>query len=90
MTLYNVIIHIASFLNKDQNRYFYKIFSEKFSCQFAKKWWQNVFCSIAMFKFGETKVEKEKFYGVKKPIKIWDVNVDKIVVSELIKPKTNS
>ena len=41
-----------------------------------------------MFKFGETKVEKEKFYGVKKPI--WDVNVDKIVVSELIKPKTNS
>ena len=43
-----------------------------------------------MFKFGETKVEKEKFYGVKKSIKIWDVNVDKIVVSELIKPKTNS
>ena len=37
LTLHNVIIHITSFLNKDQNHYFYKIFSEKFSCQFAKK-----------------------------------------------------
>ena len=29
-----------------------------------------------MLRFTETKVTKEKFYAVKKPIKIWNVNVD--------------
>ena len=33
-----------------------------------------------MFKFGETKVVKRKFYGVKKPIKTWDVDVNNIVI----------
>ena len=33
---------------------------------------------------------KEKFYAAKKPIKIWDVNVDNIVVSKLVETKTNS
>ena len=28
------------------------------------------------------KVAKEKFYDEKKPIKIWDVNVDNIVISK--------
>ena len=37
-----------------------------------------------MLRFGKTKGAKEKFYGAKKPIKIWDVNVDDIVVSKLI------
>ena len=43
-----------------------------------------------MLRFGETKVTKEKFYAAKKPIKIWDVNVDNIVISKLVKTKTNS
>ena len=43
-----------------------------------------------MLRFGETKVTKEKFYATKKPIKIWDVNVDNIVISKLVKTKTNS
>ena len=43
-----------------------------------------------MLRFGETKVTKEKFYAAEKPIKIWDVNVDRIVTSKLIKTKTSS
>ena len=43
-----------------------------------------------MFRFGETKVKKEKFYAVKKTINIWDVNVDNIVISKLVETKTNS
>ena len=43
-----------------------------------------------MLRFGETKVQKEKFYAAEKPIKIWDVNVVYIVISKLVKKKTNS
>ena len=43
-----------------------------------------------MLIFGETKVIKEKFYAAKEPIKLRDVNVDNIVISRLIKTKTNS
>ena len=43
-----------------------------------------------MLKFRGTKVVKEKFYGDKKPIKIWDVYVDNIVISKLIERKNNS
>ena len=43
-----------------------------------------------MLKFGEKKVTKEKFYAAKNPIKIQDVNIDNIVISKLIKTKTNS
>ena len=32
-----------------------------------------------MMKFGTTEIAKEKFYAAKKPIKIWDVNLDTIV-----------
>ena len=28
--------------------------------------------------FGKTKVAKEEFYGAKKPINIWDVNVNNV------------
>ena len=31
-----------------------------------------------------------KFYGAKKPINIWDVNVDNTVISKLVETKTNS
>ena len=43
-----------------------------------------------MLKFRETKIAKERFYAAKKTIKRWDVNVDNIVISKLIKTKTNS
>ena len=43
-----------------------------------------------MLRFYKTKVTKEKFYGAKKPVNIWDVNADNIVVSKLIKRKSNS
>ena len=35
----------------------------------------------------ETKVRKEKFYATKKPIKIWDINIDNIVTWNLVKAK---
>ena len=43
-----------------------------------------------MFRFTETKVTKEIFYAAEKAIKIWDVNVDNIFISILVKTKTNS
>ena len=43
-----------------------------------------------MVRFGDRKIAKEKFYAAKRPIKIWDVNVDSIFISKLIKTKTNS
>ena len=43
-----------------------------------------------MLRFGEKEIAKEKFYAAKKSIKIWDVNVDNIVVSKLVETKTNS
>ena len=42
-----------------------------------------------MFRFDLTKLAKEKFYDAKNSIKIWDVDVSNIVVSRLIKTKTN-
>ena len=45
---------------------------------------------IIMLRFGKTKVAVEEFYGAKKTIKKWDINVDNIVVSKLIKKKPNS
>ena len=35
-----------------------------------------------MLRFGKTKVTKEKFYSAKKPIKIGNVNVDNMIISE--------
>ena len=37
LILHNVIMHIKSVLNKDENHYYYKIFLEKCSYQLAKK-----------------------------------------------------
>ena len=36
-----------------------------------------------MLRFNKAKVVKEKFFGATKPIKIWYVNADNIVVSKL-------
>ena len=43
-----------------------------------------------MVRFGETEIAKEKSYASKRPITIWDVNVDNIVMSKLVNTKTNS
>ena len=43
-----------------------------------------------MLRCGETKAVKEKLYSVKKPINTWDVNVDNIVITKLVKTTTNS
>ena len=43
-----------------------------------------------MLIFGETKVAKEEFYDAKQPIKIWDVDVNNIVISKLVETKKNS
>ena len=43
-----------------------------------------------MLRFAEREIANEKFYATKKPIQIWDVNVDNIVHSKLVKTKTNS
>ena len=41
-------------------------------------------------RFGKAKVAKEEFYGVKKPKKTWDVNVDNLVISKLVWAKSSS
>ena len=43
-----------------------------------------------MLRFDETKVAKEELYGAKKPINVWNVNVDNIVISNLTETKNNS
>ena len=43
-----------------------------------------------MVRFRDREKAKEKFYAAKRPIKIWDVNVDNVVISKLVKTKTNS
>ena len=80
------MILIKSVLKKYRNLYYYKIFIEKCLYQLAN----IIFHSIIMLRFGETKVSKERFHAAKKPIKIWDVNVNNIVITKLVKTKTNS
>ena len=43
-----------------------------------------------MVRFREIKIAKEKFYAAKRPIDIYDIYVDNIVISNLVKTKTNS
>ena len=45
---------------------------------------QNFFDSVITLRFGKTKEAKEEFYGVKKPIKIWDANANDITISKLV------
>ena len=42
-----------------------------------------------MVKFGKPEIAKEMFYAAKKKLKIWDANVDNIVISKLVKMETN-
>ena len=43
-----------------------------------------------MLRYGQIKVAKEELDGTKKPINVWDPNVDNIVTSVLVKRKTNA
>ena len=40
-----------------------------------------------MMKFEEREIAKDIFYAAKRPIRIWGVNVDNIVISKLVKTK---
>ena len=42
-----------------------------------------------MLRFRETKVAKEKLYGVRTPIHTLDVNFDNTIISKLLETKTN-
>ena len=73
---------IKSFLNKDKNHYYYKIFLEKCSYQLAKK------ITKSFPQYNNVTIWREK--SNKRPTKILDVNVDNIVISKLIGTKCNS
>ena len=45
--------------------------------------------SVIMVAFGDREIAKKRF-AAKRPIKICDVNADNIVISKLVKTKTNS
>ena len=83
--MHNSIIFFKSVLDKDKNQYYFKICLEKWLYQS-----EIVFDSTTILRFGQTKIAKENFYAAKKPINIWDTNIDNIIISKLIKTKTNS
>ena len=64
------------------------MFFQKRSYQLAKKYSQIFVHIIKILRFGKREVAKEKFNAAKKPVEIWDVNVENI--SKLLKTKTNS
>ena len=45
---------------------------------------------MIMMKLGKTEIAKEQFYAANKPIQIWNINVDNIVTSGLVKAKNTS
>ena len=85
LTFHNVTTDIKVVVNKDQNHSYYKIFLEKFSCQLAKKYAQSFVHSIIMFKSWDREITKEELYVAERPMKIYHVNADNIVVSKLVK-----
>ena len=48
---------------------------------------KDLFDSILILRYSETKVAKEELYSAKK---LWNVNVNNIVILELVEIKTNS
>ena len=42
-----------------------------------------------MIKFLKTEIVKENIYAAKNQMKIWDVNIDNILISKLVSTKTN-
>ena len=79
--MHNVIILIKSVLNKDKNHYYHNIILDECSYHLAKSNHKTFFHSIIIWRFGETKVTKEKFCASKYG--------DNIVILKLVKTKTN-
>lgn len=50
----------------------------------------KTFDNMIVFEILSDKTAKEEFYDLKQLIKIWDVNVENIVISILIELKNNS
>ena len=50
---------------------------------------RKFFVSITILRFGKTKVGKEEFYRAKYLIKVWDVDVNNVVISKSIEKKNN-
>ena len=48
------------------------------------------FDSIIRLRFRKIIVARKEFYGTNKPLKIWDVNVNNIIISKLTETKSNS
>ena len=90
LTLHNAIILINIVLNKDKNHYYYKIFLGKCLYQLAKKQSQKSFLQYSNSEIYNEQSNKRKVLCWQKPIKIWDVKVDNIVISKLIEIKVNS
>ena len=64
---------------------------QKSACINQLKLNHNFFFHIIITpRFGETQKAKEQLYAAKTTINIWDVNVDNIAISKLVKTKTNS
>ena len=92
LNLHNVVILIQSVLNKIKINTTIIYSDKNVSIIQLKKNDKTFFDIIIMQRFGNTKVAKEECYGVKKKKKKknWDVNVDNIAVTKLIKPLINS
>ena len=88
--MHNVTILIKSVLIKIKITTTVRYFWENACIGWLKINHKNSFHSIILLRFGETKVTREKFYAAKKPLKNWDVNVDNIIISKLVKTKTSS
>ena len=89
MTLDNLIIIIKSVLNKDKNYYYHNIFLEKCLFQLAKKLSQKFSLSYnSVENWKDKSNNNKKSFMLQK--NLWDVNVDNIVISKLVKTKTNS
>ena len=58
--MHNIVINIKSALDKDKNRFYYKLFLEKCSYQLSKKQSQIFVHSIIMLKLGERERERER------------------------------
>ena len=69
---------IKSVFNKNKNHHYYNAFVEECLYQWPKCNDSKIFWQYDLWRFDNTK-----------PIKIWDVDVDRAVVSKLIKMKNN-
>ena len=75
---------IKSVLNKGKVTTTIKYVQKNIINQLKNK--KNVHTMIIL-SFREKEIAEEKFYTSKKPIEIWDVNVNNILVSKLVKTK---